>query len=280
MKKPLNYFCASILAKLLVRILQLSYKHCKLVPMKNPSLYFSLFAIVAILSSSCAVGSTPSPIDVKIEIIDAPSFSISNSNLIEITDSKMINSCPETNVLGEEGPEICKKEVTRITYFKKGDVTRFFACVGYSYDGAHFDAGQNGFVLAEYRNSKWTIIDFLQCHHDDGAWGNSFEIGNQFLLGKNSFAYNCSSCNGAQGNDWCEGFIVGFIDDKISILLQETSEENNQASGEEPVIDWHYDYKPISSDNQLFELERKYYKFDNLIGTKILKYNSQSMEFE
>ena len=215
MKNSLNYFCASILATFLVRILQLSDKHCKLVPMKNPSLYFSLFAIVAILSSSCAVGSTPSPIDVKIEIIDAPSFSISISNLIEITDSKMINPCPESDT--PIGPEKCKKEVTRITYFKKGDVTRFFACVGYSYDGDHYDAGQNGFVLAEYRNSKWTIIDFLQCHHDDGAWGNSFEIGNQFLLGKNSFAYNCSSCNGAQGNDWCEGFIVGFIDDKISI---------------------------------------------------------------
>ena len=280
MKKPLNYFCASILATLLVRILQLSDKHCKLFPMKNPSLYFSLFAIVAILSSSCAVGSTPSPIDVKIEIIDAPSFSISNSYLIEITDSKMINPCPETNVLGEEGPEICKKEVTRITYFKKGDVTRFFACVGYSYDGGHYDGGQNGYILAEYKNSKWTIIDFLQFQNTDGGWGNSLEIDDEFLLGKNSFAYNCSSCNVAQGNDWCEGFIVGFIDDKISILLQETSEENNRASGEEPLIDWHYDYKPISSDNQLFELERKYYKFDKLIGTKILKYNSQSMEFE
>ena len=245
--------------------------------MKNPKFIF-LIICLAILSSSCAVGSTPSPIDLKIEIIDAPSFSISNSYLIEITDSKMINPCPETDT--PIGPEKCKKEVTRITYFKKGDVTRFFACVGYSYDGAHFDVGQNGFVLAEYRNSKWTIIDFLQCHHDDGAWGNSFEIGNQFLLGKNSFAYNCSSCNGAQGNDWCEGFIVGFIDDKISVLLQGTSGENNQASGEEPVIEWHYDYKPISSDNQLFELERKYYKFDKLVGTKILKYNSQSMEFQ
>lgn len=246
--------------------------------MKNPSLYFSLFAIVAILSSSCAVGSTPSPIEVKIEIIDAPSFSISNSYLIEITDSKMSNPCPESDT--PIGPEKCKKEVTRITYFKKGDVTRFFACVGYSYDGAHYDGGQNGFVLAEYRNSKWTIIDFLQFQNTDGGWGNSLEIDDEFLLGKNSFAYNCSSCNGGFGYDGCEVFIVGFIDDKISVLLQELSEEDNSASGEEPLIYWHYDYKPISSDNQLFELERKYYKMDELVGTKILKYNSQSMEFE
>lgn len=245
--------------------------------MKNPKFIF-LIICLAILSSSCAVGSTPSPIDLKIEIIDAPSFSISNSYLIEITDSKMINPCPIGTSLHEDG--ICVKNVTKITYFRKGNAIRFFACVGYSYDGCHYCPGQNGFVLAEYKNSNWTIIDFLQCQDYDGGWGNSFEIGDQFLLGKNAFAYNCSSCNGAQGNDWCDGFIVGFIDDKISVLLQGTSGENNQASGEEPVIVWHYDYKPISSDNQLFELERKYYEFYKLVGTKILKYNSQSMEFE
>ena len=218
----------------------------------------------------------------KIEIIDAPSFSISNNRLIEITDSKMINPCPEMNVLGEEGPEICKKEVTRITYFKKGNVTRFFACVGYPFIGSHYDIGQNGFVLAEYKNSKWTIIDFLQCQatEGEGGWGNSLEIRDQFLLGKNSFVYDCSSCNGGFGYNGCEGFIVGFIDDKISVLLQGISEENNQASGEEPIIAWHYDYKPISSDNQLFELERKYYGVDKPVETKILKYNSQSMKFE
>lgn len=214
----------------------------------------------------------------KIEIIDAPSFSISNPYLIKITDSKMINPCPEMEYV--IGSEICKKEVTRITYFKKGNVTRLFACVGYSYDGCHYCPGQNGFVLAEYKNSNWTIIDFLQCHDDDGGWGNSFEIRDQFLLGKNSFAYNCSSCNGGFGYDSCEGFIVGFIDDKISVLLQGISEENNQASGEEPIIAWQYNYKPISSDNQLFELERKYYGADKPVETKILKYNSQSMKFE
>ena len=216
----------------------------------------------------------------KIEIIDPPSFSISNPYLIEITNSKMINACPETNVLGEEGPEICKKEVTRITYLKKGNVTRLFACVGYSYDGCHYCPGQNGFVLAEYKNSKWTIIDFLQCQDDDGGWGNSFEIRDQFLLGKNSFAYNCSSCNGAFGYNGCQGFIVGFIDDKISVLLQGGSEENNSASGEEPLIDWHNNYKPIPSANEVFALEMEYYEFDELVETITLNYNSQSMKFE
>ena len=217
----------------------------------------------------------------QIEIITPPSFSISNNRLIEITDSKMINACPEENSgAGEEGPEICKEEVTRITYFKKGDVTRFFACVGYSYEGCHYCPGQNGFVLAEYKNSKWTIIDFLQCQDDEGGWGNSFEIRDQFLLGKNSFAYNCSSCNGGFGYDGCEGFIVGFIDDKISILLQGTSEVNNSASGEEPLIAWHYNYKPLPSNNEVFNLERKYYYLDKPVKTKILKYNPKSMKFE
>lgn len=214
----------------------------------------------------------------KIEIIDAPNFSIPNPYLIEITDSKMINPCPEMEYV--IGSEICKKEVTRITYLKKGNVTRLFACVGYSYDGCHYCPGQNGFVLAEYKNSNWTIIDFLQCQDYDGGWGNSFEIRDQFLLGKNSFAYNCSSCNGGFGYNGCEGFIVGFIDDKISVLLQGISEENNHASGEEPIIAWQYNYKPISSDNQVFNLERKYYNLDKPVETKILKYNSQSMKFE
>ncbi len=155
----------------------------------------------------------------KIEIIDPPSFSISNPYLIEITDSKMINACPETNVLGEEGPEICKKEVTKITYFKKGDVTRFFACVGYSYNGAHFDPVQNGFVLAEYINSKWTIIDFLQFEGSDEGWGNSLKINDQFLLGGNLFAYDCSSCYVAAGEMSCVDLIIGFVNDKISDLL-------------------------------------------------------------
>ena len=33
--------------------------------MKNPSLYFSLFAIIALFSASCGGGSTPSPTVVK-----------------------------------------------------------------------------------------------------------------------------------------------------------------------------------------------------------------------
>jgi hypothetical protein len=157
----------------------------------------------------------------KIEIIDPPSFSISNPYLIEITNSKMINPCPETNVLGEEGPEICKKEVTKITYFKKGDVTRFFACVGYSYEGAHFDPVQNGFVLAEYRNSKWTIIDFLQFEGSDEGWGNALKISDKFLFGENLFAYDCSSCYVASGEMSCVDIIIGFVNDKISVLLNE-----------------------------------------------------------
>jgi hypothetical protein len=158
----------------------------------------------------------------KIEIIDPPSFSISNPYLIEITNSKMINACPEENSgAGEEGPEICKEEVTRITYFKKGDVTRFFACVGYSYEGAHFDPVQNGFVLAEYINSKWTIIDFLQFEGSDEGWGNALKISDKFLFGENLFAYDCSSCYVAAGEMSCVDMIIGFVNDKISVLLNE-----------------------------------------------------------
>ena len=215
----------------------------------------------------------------KIEIIDPPSFSISNPYLIEITNSKMINACPEMNYgAGEEGPEICKEEVTRITYFKKGDVTRFFACVGYSYEGAHFCPVQNGFVLAEYINSKWTIIDFLQYEGSDEGWGDALKISDQFLYGGNLFAYDCSSSSRA-GYLSCVKIIIGFDDNKISVLLEELSCETEDY-GEDPLIDWWYDYKPIPSNNQAFALEREYYILDKLVDTKILNYNPQSMKFE
>jgi hypothetical protein len=215
----------------------------------------------------------------QIEIINPPSFSISNNRLIEITDSKMINACPVTNVLGEEGPEICKKEVTKITYFKIGDVTRLFACVGYSYDGAHFDPGQNGYILAEYKDSDWTIIDFLQVEHD-GCWGNSIEIDNYFILGNNSFGYYSNSCAVAQGFSSCTSHIIGFVNDKIAVLLNQQNSEDNSASGEEPINNWHYNYKPIPSKNEVFAIEREYYKLDKHVETITLNYNPQSMKFE
>ncbi|MFM7683845.1 MAG: hypothetical protein ACKO7P_14055, partial [Bacteroidota bacterium] len=215
----------------------------------------------------------------KIEIIDKPSFAISNSEIISLTDSKMIDPCPEVNVLGEEGPEICKKQVTEVTYFKFGNVIRFFAWVGYSFEGAHFDSGQDGFVLAEYKNSKWIVIDFLQVH-EDGCWGNSLEKVNQFILGKNSFGYHSISCISFHGSTSCTSYIVGFINDKIAILLDEISSEDNLGEGVKPVINWKYQYKPIPSENQFYSIERKYFKLDKFVTSATIKYNSLSMKYE
>ena len=215
----------------------------------------------------------------KIEIIAAPSFSISNSEIIEITDSRMIDPCPSTNVLGEEGPEICKKQVTKVTYFKLGNEIRFFACVGYSFDGAHFEPGQDGFVLAEYLNSKWTVIDFLQVQHD-GCWGNSLEIENQFILGQNSFGYYFISCGTAQGFTGCTSYIVGFVNDKIAVSLNEISSEDNLGESVKPIINWKYQYKPIPSENQCYSIERKYFKLEKFIESKILNFNSGLMKYE
>ena len=224
--------------------------------------------------------------DSKIEIINAPSFSISNSEIIEMTDGKMIDPCPEINLLGEEGPEICKKQVTRITYFKKGNVTRFFACVGYSFQGPRWDSGQDGFILAEYNNSNWTIIDFFQVPKRECCWGNSLEIEDQNILGINSFGYYSLVCTTVNAYEFCTSYIIGFVNDKISLLLEDLSreykilEEYERGSNEEDVVNWKYNYKVIPTDNDVFSIERKHIKFDKIFDTKILNYNSQAMKFE
>jgi hypothetical protein len=225
-------------------------------------------------------------LNAKIEIIAAPSFSISNPEIIEMTDSKMIDPCPEINLLGEEGPEICKKQVTRITYFKKGNVIRFFACVGYSFQGSRWDPGQDGFILAEYNNSNWTIIDFYQVPKRECCWGNSLEIEDQNILGINSFGYSSLVCTTVNAYEFCTSYIIGFVNDEISVLLEDLSkeykilEENERVSNEEDVINWKYKYKVIPNNNDVFSLERKHLKFDKIFDTKILNYNSQSMKFE
>ncbi len=215
----------------------------------------------------------------KIEIIDKPSFSISDSILIAISDSKMIEPCPLINILGEQGLEICNKQVTKITYFIFGHQIIFFACLGYSFDGAHSEPGQDGFILAEYKNSKWTLIDFLQFQHD-GCWGNALEIEDQFILGQNSFGYYSLSCGTAQGFTSCTSYIVGFVNDKIVVLLNEISSEDNLGEGVKSVINWKYKYRPIPSDYQVYSLERKLFKLDKFIGSKTINYNAQTMKYE
>lgn len=217
----------------------------------------------------------------KIEIIDAPSFSISNSEIIKITDSKMIDPCPIDEMLHEDG--ICVKNVTKITYFRKGNAIRFFACVGYAFLGSRISIGHSGFVLAEYKNSKWIFIDFLQVQYDKND-AESLEIQNQYILGINSFAYEGTYDFNIGGGDHSNStYIVGFIDDKISLLLEEFSGENNGLGGggyDKPLIAWHYNYKPIPSNNEVFAIEREYYNQDKPVKKKILKYNPKSMKFE
>lgn len=224
--------------------------------------------------------------DSKIEIINPPSFSISNSEIIEMTDGKMIDPCPEVNVLGEEGPEICKKQVTKVTYFKLGSVIRFFACVGYSFQGPRWDSGQDGFILAEYNNSNWTIIDFFQIPKRECCWGNSLEIEDQNILGTNSFGYYSLVCTTVNAYEFCNSYIIGFVNDKISVLLEELSreykilEEYERGSNKEDIINWKYNYKIIPTDNDEYSIERKHLKFDKIFETKILNYNPQEMKFE
>lgn len=214
-----------------------------------------------------------------IEIIAPPSYSISNSDLIAITDSKMVDPCPLMNVFGEKGPEICKKNVKKITYFKKGNTIRFFALVGYSFSGSHFEPGQNGYVLAEYRNSNWTLIDFIQVHHE-GCFGNSLDVENQYILGENSFGYYSISCGTAQGFTACNSYIVGFVGDKTAVLLEEISSEDNLGEGVKPVINWKYNYQPVVTNNQLYFLERKHIKMNKIIESKKMIYNQEKMKFE
>ena len=73
---------------------------------------------------------------------------------------------------------------------------------------------------------------------------------------------------------------IGFVNDKIAVLLNQQNSEDNSASGEEPINNWHYNYKPIPSKNEVFAIEREYYKLDKHVETITLNYNSQSMKFE
>lgn len=214
-----------------------------------------------------------------IELITAPSFALSKSDIIKLVDSRMIEACPDQNVLGETGPKICKKELTRLQYFKKGSATRLFANVGYSFDGAHFEPGQDGFILAEYANSKWTIIDFLQFQHE-GCWGNSLEFDEQFLLGENAFGFYAETCGTAQGNMFCTSYIVGFLDKKIAVFLNQQSGENNLGSGERPIVNWNYKYSTLSSNSQVYSLQREFYKMDKLVSKSILIFKPELMKYE
>jgi hypothetical protein len=218
-------------------------------------------------------------LNAKIELITPPSFLISDFELISLADFRMINPCPKENVLGETGPNICKKNVSSIQYFKKGNTTRFFANIGYSFTGAHFDSGQDGFILAEYQNSKWTVIDFMQ-FQQDGCWGNSLDIQDKFLLGDNTFGCYSESCAGAQGFTGCVSYIIGFSGNKISIFLEESSSENNLSSGENPVINWKYYYKPQISNNKYYSIERQLFQSNKFDSTETLKFNSELLRFE
>ncbi len=214
-----------------------------------------------------------------IELIDVPSFSISNYNLIKIVDSKMIEPCPTDIDLSLTEKIDCEKNVTKISYFKIDNKLRFFACVGYSYDGARSDSGQNGFLLAEYVNSNWVVIDFLQVQLP-GSFGQSIDIGSQFLLGKNSIGYYGVSIGTGQGTATYESYLVGFVNDKIAVLLNEISGENNFASDFKPKIDWEYKYYPLKNENQIFTIERKLFKFNKLIKSDFLNFNQKTMKFE
>ena len=217
--------------------------------------------------------------NLKIELITAPSFALSKSDIIKLVDSKMVEACPEQNILGETGPNICKKELTRFQYFKKGSVTRLFANIGYSYDGAHFDSGQDGFILAEYANSKWTIIDFLQFQHE-GCWGNSLDFEEQFLLGENALGFYAETCGTGQGFTVCNAYIIGVVDKKIAVFLNEKSGENNLASGEKTIVNWEYKYSTVRSNNQVYSLQRELYKMDRLVSKSILTFKPELMKYE
>jgi len=245
--------------------------------MKTPLLFLCLLSLT-VNCSDRNQESTKTEEFKKIVLIDAPSFSISTPDIIKMADGRMVDACPTMNVIGEEGPEICKIHVDKVTYFKQGDAIRFFACVGYSFDGAHGDAGQNGFVLAEYNNEKWDVVDFIQVH-TVGNWGNSLEIKNQYLLGSTSYGYYGLSCEGGQGFEACTSYIIGFVDDKISILLEELSHEDNRASGVEPLVCVSTEYKPIRSENQHYAIQRTWFDGVNYT-TSMLKFNPQKLLYE
>ena len=99
-------------------------------------------------------------------------------------------------------------------------------------------------------------------------------------MGENALGFYAVSCVYVHGFTECSTYIIGFSDNKISVFLNELSSEDNLGSGEKPVINWKYNYKPTTSNNNSLSLERQLFEFDKMVSKERLIFNTELLKFE
>jgi hypothetical protein len=217
----------------------------------------------------------------KIELISPPSFSINENDLIDIITLQMNFTCPEEDLVGNTGPEICIEEVSSIQYFKYQNAIRLFGSVGFSFLGSHADVGNNGFILMEYKGLSWEIIDFFEYYDPDAMqWGNAMKIKEIKALGKNSIGFFFELCTTAAGSGpFCSIYIIGFNKDNIQLLFSESSKEDESYGFEKK--GFRNEYSVIESNSEWYLIERTKTDFQSNLKIKSkLSYDQTNMRFE
>ncbi len=217
----------------------------------------------------------------EVKLIDPPEFIISDSELIKNIEKRMIETCPVEDVLGNKGPERCTTQVTSKQYFTYYQKIRLIASLGFSFSGSHADVGNNGFILMEYKNSKWEILDFLEFKDEDAMqWGKCMIIDSINILGKYSVGLFSQLCTTAAGEGpYCGTYIMGCDRDKLNLFFQESSlADVSQGLREKGYMNY---YKLKKTTNDWYDIERNHLDFENNTNIQsVLKFNELSSKYE
>jgi hypothetical protein len=207
-----------------------------------------------------------------IALIAHPSFAINESLLIETVTSRMVNACPNEDLFGNTGPDVCKKEITALQYFTIGKKTRLFACIGFPFEGAHADVGSNGFILMEYQNEQWVTLDFLEYQEADAAqFGEALKFNSPTILGKQAFCfYSFYDVTFAGDGPYTTLNLFGVILDKIVHFPMGGS----GADSPESEI-YHSTFTIVPSEKNVFDIKKVTEYESKAARTEILVYDAQ-----
>lgn len=217
----------------------------------------------------------------EVQLIDPPEFIISDSELIKNIEKRMIETCPVEDVVGNRGPERCTTQVTSKQYFTYYQKIRLIASLGFSFSGSHAEVGNNGFILMEYENSKWEILDFLEFKDEDAMqWGKCMIIDSINILGKYSVGLFSQLCTTAAGEGpYCGTYIIGCDRDTLNLFFQESSlADDSQGLREKGYMNY---YKLRKTTNDWYDIERNHLNFENNTNIQsVLKFNELSSKYE
>ncbi len=213
-------------------------------------------------------------------LIPPPKYAINEKELIKLVSAKMSFTCPEEDVLGNRGPEICIEEIKGIQYFNYRNKIRFLASIGFSFNGSHADVGNNGFVLMQYTGTNWELVDFFEFQAiDEMQFGNAMNINSIGVLGKNSVGFFHELCFTAAGEGpFCSMILIGTNEDHIGLFLYEASGSDESygmnKKGYENV------YSIVETTNEWNDLIRIRSDFRSNSKVKsVLRFNSNNLKF-